>query len=67
MSKDRDELAGLTAQACAAGCKRGRCVITENQFCGHPFKCSHADAGPKVLERMTRARKMIAMQKIEAA
>lgn len=68
MSKEqRNDLAGISAADCCSGCRPGRCVITENHFCGHPYKASHATATPKVNERIERARKIIARRKIEAA
>lgn len=32
------EFAGLTKTACCNGCKPDRCVISQTNYCAHPFK-----------------------------
>lgn len=66
MSEDK-EFEGITARDCCAGCNAKRCVITGNQFCGHPFKSSHPGAGDKVKANIARAKKIIGVQKASAA
>lgn len=62
-----DKFEGVTAKDCCNACTDKRCAITENQFCGHPFKSSHPGAGAKVKERIAAVKKIIAMQKAAAA
>lgn len=63
--KEPDEFAGITASECCAACTKDRCVIVEAPICGHPYKGSHPRATPRQTERIERARKIIAHQKVE--
>lgn len=65
MSDDK-EFEGITVKDCCDGCKPNRCVITGNQFCGHPHKSSHPTAGQKVTERILRAKRIIAHGRVDA-
>jgi len=59
------EFAGMTARDCCDACNANRCVITGKGVCGHPFKASHTGAEPAVLARISRAKKVLAHQKID--
>ena len=66
--KAPDEFAGMTATECCIACKPDRCVISGMNVCAHPNKgglqsslMQKADA----MERYTRARKVLAHQKID--
>jgi hypothetical protein len=65
--KQVDEMDGLTARECCLACNEKRCVITGSNICGHPLKASHPGADRKVMERIAKAKKILAHQKIEAA
>ncbi len=60
------EFAGLSATDCCADCTEDRCVITTVALCGHPFKASLHNAGPKTKAKIMEARKLIRHQKIDA-
>lgn len=62
-----DEFKGMTLRDCCVDCNEKRCVITAAPVCGHPFKSSHPGAEPKVQARITKAKKILAHQKIGAA
>lgn len=64
------EFAGLTRKDCCVECGDGRCIITENSSCGHPYKggLQGKDAqNSKTMSRFQRARKLILIDEVEAA
>lgn len=60
------EYAGISAHQCCTNCTAERCVITTIALCGHPYKASLHNAGPKTKARIIEVRKLLKHQMIDA-
>lgn len=65
--KATGEYEGITGNSCCTNCTAERCVITTVALCGHPYKGSLPNAGPKTKARIMDVKKLLKHQKIEAA
>jgi hypothetical protein len=67
-AKVPSQFAGITTSECCDGCSRDRCVITEINYCAHPFKGGLQSAqmnDEQALKRFNRAKAALNNQMID--